>query len=685
MRLTQTNWRRSGPALGMLFCALMMGRTVAAAATGGPRQTHVAIRGDEFYINGHPTYEHRAWNGHKIEGLLLNSRMVQGIFDDRNPATVQRWAYPDTGKWDAERNTREFLVAMPEWRAHGLLAFTINLQGGSPEGYSKDQPWHNSAIESDGSLRSDYMGRLERVLDRADALGMVVILGYFYFGQDERLQDEAAVIRATDNATRWLLDRRYRNVIVEINNECNVRYDHAILRPPRVHELVQRVQNARQGEARLLVSASYGGGTVPLENVVRKADFLLIHGNGVSDSEKIAEMVRRTRQVPGYSPKPILFNEDDHFNFEEPSNNFTAAVGEYASWGYFDPGKNDYQEGYQSPPVHWGLNTERKRGFFDLLTQITGASASAQPSGAAPREVTMRRFTYHGWPDSILMSNGKVEVVIVPAIGRLMQFRFAGEEDGPFWENREMDGRAPEPKSSEWGNFGGDKTWPAPQSDWPTVTGRAWPPPPAFDSMPVEARVERSAVVLGSPADPHYGIRTERRIELKSGEPSMSIHTRYTKVSGDAQRVGVWVITQLKDPVRVYAPLPTDSLFASGYAKQSDALPKDFAIQDRLLSLSRSAQTSHKVGCDGATLLWVGEKVMVRIDHGRLADAEYPDQGSSAEVYTNPDPRPYVELEMLGPLRTMQVGHSIESTSSYSLLRRTQQDPAAEARRILLP
>src|ERR1041384_7456190 len=162
--------------------------------------------------------------------------MVQGIYDDLNPGTTGRWAYADTGKWDAERNTREFLTAMPEWRRHGLLAFTLNLQGGSPEGYSQSQPWHNSAFTIDGSLRPDYLARLERILNHADELGMVVILGYFYFGQDQRLADEAAVIRAVDNATRWLLDRGHLNVLVEVNNECNVaKYDHDILKAGRVH------------------------------------------------------------------------------------------------------------------------------------------------------------------------------------------------------------------------------------------------------------------------------------------------------------------------------------------------------------------------------------------------------------------------------------------------------------------
>src|SRR5262245_11513704 len=102
-------------------------------AADPPRKTEVSIVGQAFQINGHPTYEGRAWQGHKIEGLLLNSRMVQGIFDDLNPETAAQWAYPDNQRWDAERNTREFIDAMPEWREHGLLAFTMCLQGGSPQ------------------------------------------------------------------------------------------------------------------------------------------------------------------------------------------------------------------------------------------------------------------------------------------------------------------------------------------------------------------------------------------------------------------------------------------------------------------------------------------------------------------------------------------------------------------------
>ncbi|MBL9137900.1 MAG: hypothetical protein JNK85_18690 [Verrucomicrobiales bacterium] len=356
-----------------------IGAVAGCRPTTGPRiqrrRTEVSIRGNSFHINARPTYEGRVWKGHRIEGLLMNARLVQGIFDDRNPETVARWAYPDSGRWDAERNTREFVAAMPEWRRHGLLSFTINLQGGSPQGYSQSQPWHNSAFEADGSLRTDALERLARILNRADELGMVVILGYFYFGQDQRLTDEGAVLRAVDAATDWLVRGGWRNVLVEVNNECNVRYDHPILQPARVHELIHRIRDrSAAANRRCYVSTSYGGGTVPGANVTAAADFLLLHGNGVKSPSGIRDLVRRTRAIPGAASKPLLFNEDDHFEFDQPDNHFVAAVESYASWGYFDYRMRDegFAEGYQSVPVDWSISSPRKRGFFRLLAEITG-------------------------------------------------------------------------------------------------------------------------------------------------------------------------------------------------------------------------------------------------------------------------------------------------------------------------
>lgn len=189
------------------------------------------------------------------------------------------------------------------------------------------------------------------------------------------------MVRAFDNALEWLFDRGYRNVLIEVNNECNVRYDHAILKPERVHELIERGKAKTRDGRRFYVSTSYGGKSVPRENVVRAADFLLLHGNGASDPAMITEQVRKTRLVPGYRPMPIVNNEDDHFDFDKPRFNMQAAIAEYASWGYFDPGELDanrqrthnYKDGYQCPPVPWGINTDRKRGFFRIVREVSGA------------------------------------------------------------------------------------------------------------------------------------------------------------------------------------------------------------------------------------------------------------------------------------------------------------------------
>lgn len=337
-------------------------------------KTRVSIHNNQFYINGKPTYEGRFWEGNKIEGLLMNSRMVQGIFDDLNPATAGRFAYPDTRKWDPDRNTREFVNSMDEWKQNGLLAFTLNLQGGSPTGYGNKQGWINSAFDEKGELRPAYMNRLDRILNKADELQMVVILGYFYFGQDEILEDETAVINAVDNITNWILDRGYENLLIEINNECNYLYDHDILGPNRVTELIQRVQQTQNGSRRLLVSTSFTGGVVPRSDVVQASDYVLLHGNGVGQASKMNNFIASTKNVSGYNNKPIIINEDDHYNFTQPANNLVTAVGEYVSWGFFDYRREGegFDHGYQSVPVDWGINSSRKQEFFTKIREITG-------------------------------------------------------------------------------------------------------------------------------------------------------------------------------------------------------------------------------------------------------------------------------------------------------------------------
>ena len=381
-------------ALGMLF------PSVPAPAMEQGRKTEVSIRGELFFINGRPTYEGRAWRGHKIEGLLMNARMVQGIFDDLNPDTAHLWEYPD-GPWDPERNTNEFVAAMPEWRRHGLLCAVVNLQGGSPTGYG-NRGWHNSAIEGDGSLRVDYMNRLEKIIDRADELGMVIMVGIFYFGQDQRLENENAVKQAVTNTVDWIADRGFTNVILEIANEYPApNYSHDIIRE-RPEELIRLAQQrAAERGLNLPVSVSSFALQPPSQAVVDASDYILLHGNAIKEPNAMVQKIQTLRSMAGATPKPIVNNEDDSpwslrrlepgqkppgWGTDGITNNFMASVKNRVSWGFFDWRQNDegFDEGFQSVPVNWQISSERKRTFFKLVAEITGDGDGPGNREAAP-------------------------------------------------------------------------------------------------------------------------------------------------------------------------------------------------------------------------------------------------------------------------------------------------------------
>ena len=349
--------------------------------------TEISIEGTQFFINGTPTYAGVSYHDKPVEGLLFNSRMVQAIFDDDNPKTAVQWRYPDTGQWDPDRNTDEFCAALPEYRRHGLLAVTVGLQGGGsiyvPEVYDH---YINSAFAPDGSLKSGYFDRLCRVLTAADAVGMVVIVNYFYWKQLGKMDGDAAIRRATEEATKWLLNTGYRNILVDVMNEFKV--GDGLVESQNIHQLIEIVQQTTLEGRRLLASSS-----VHPENMLPDGrwqdvqDFYVPHGNSCW-ADELRQQLRRIKASEAYrnNPRPLLMNEDSvHLD------SLDAAFEEYASWGYYSQGygcggwkhgrfdwpahdrETRYEDlsGYQTVPVNWDINTPRKREFFDRVKAIT--------------------------------------------------------------------------------------------------------------------------------------------------------------------------------------------------------------------------------------------------------------------------------------------------------------------------
>ena len=158
-------------------------------------------------------------------------------------------------------------------------------------------------------------------------------------------------------------------------------------------------------------------------------------------------------------------------------------------------------------------------------------------------------------------------------------------------------------------------------------------------------------------------------VKLDPEKPVMTVTTTYEKIEGAPSKVGVWIITQCGEPQVIRVPVPKPSLNKDGYNLQCEHVPPSLKLEGSEITLTRDRKTPHKIGNDAGSLLWVGEKVSLRIDSPRIADAEYPDHHSSAEVYTNPDPLAYIELELLGPMHTLSVGDKTSQTSIYTLMK----------------
>ena len=363
-------------------------------------QTEIGIKGTGFTINGRPTYAGRG----AVEGLLYNVRTVNATFDDT--LGIVDWFDDDGsrpendhagyGKWvsptSAYANTMRYLAGLPDYIRHGVLAVNLNLQGGHP---LNGKPWiaeghgsagarpnghrdfyHNSAFRADGSLDPEHLARVSAIIEACDRLSMAVILQLFYFGQDTALPSEAAVLAATDRAVDYVCGAGYRNVIIEIANEVMAgHYHHAILKPGRVAELINRARERARSvhKQRLLVSTSEAALLNPkqwtpeeIDDVFSASDLCLIHGGDnvetgrVGDASELAAKVDWLRARPWYQarPRPILTNES------QGPQAFDAMLRRGVSFGlhsiYFQT---------MFPPK-WGVWDNETRWFFEKVREV---------------------------------------------------------------------------------------------------------------------------------------------------------------------------------------------------------------------------------------------------------------------------------------------------------------------------
>jgi hypothetical protein len=301
-----------------------------------------------------------------------------------------------------------------------------------------------------------------------------------------------------------------------------------------------------------------------------------------------------------------------------------------------------------------------------------------------------------GW-QAVRLSNDLVELVAAPAIGgRVMALNLAGY---PFlWVNEQLAGQLFSAAENQgdgsigaWKNYGGDKTWPAPQG-WENEEQWHGPPDPVLDTgrytvERIEVTDGQALLALRSLEDPRTGIQLLRQFSLRPGSSQVHLHVEMQNVSQQPRTWAIWEIVQL-DATRhldgggtthnpdcwIYVPVHPQSRFPRGYQVMFGAEDNP-EWQPELLPGLLGAQYLYQIGKIGvdSPAGWVAfaNQSTGYVFCQRFAydpTATYPDQGATVEIWTTGlgeavggldfarDRFYHMEAEVLGPLRTLAPG-----------------------------
>jgi hypothetical protein len=265
---------------------------------------------------------------------------------------------------------------------------------------------------------------------------------------------------------------------------------------------------------------------------------------------------------------------------------------------------------------------------------------SASSSTFALPAVKVTKENYRGWEGSYRVSNGYVDLVVVPKIGRVM---FYGDPKGPnlLWENMSL---GPIDSSvAGYDNFGGDKLWYAPQTIW------NWPPDSGVDGNAHTVEVLKDGVKMTSGLGKIVPVKFIREIRMSDINSEVKFTNKMINTGPDAE-VSIWQVTQLNNPSRMELPVDTNAVFSVLIGERID--PKFHEIWNGKLVITRHPKKSYKFGVSsktGTLKAWVGGSIFESYSPF-VRRAKYPDKGSSVEIFTSPDPDKYAELEHLSPL-----------------------------------
>lgn len=272
---------------------------------------------------------------------------------------------------------------------------------------------------------------------------------------------------------------------------------------------------------------------------------------------------------------------------------------------------------------------------------------------------------YLGLANCCKLSNGAIEAIVTADVGpRIIRCGFVGGDN--------VLGECPENAVStdlgEWKPYGGHRLWHAPEA-----IPRSYVP----DNDPIDCEaIGDSAVRLTQPVEPPTGIRKAMAVALAPDGARVTVRHKLTNTGLWPVELAPWALTIMHGGGTAIIPqepyishddclLPARPLVLWHYTDLSD--PR-FAIGPRFLRLSSDTalEEPQKVGVgnkQGWAAYLRGQTLFVK-QFPYHDDATYPDGGCNCETYTAGD---FMELETVGPLRTLEPGQAAEHVETWAL------------------
>ncbi|MDD3519769.1 MAG: hypothetical protein PHU65_00860 [Actinomycetota bacterium] len=273
-----------------------------------------------------------------------------------------------------------------------------------------------------------------------------------------------------------------------------------------------------------------------------------------------------------------------------------------------------------------------------------------------------KNYQYGGWNNCILISGGKIKLIIVTDIGpRVISFG-ACEGRNMLKEFTESLGST---GGKDWIPYGGHRLWHSPEA-----SPRSYCP----DNSEVDYKIVGSTVILSQKTERNTGIKKEMEITLFEENSFVEIVHRIINKNLWAIETAPWAITMMAENCRAIIPhepfqswdenlLPVNSVNLWSYTKMAD--PR-FKWQDKYIQLKQDPALSsrQKIGITSKQCWIAGankDDLMIK-RFFRFPFAIYPDLGSNIEAYTDKD---VIELETLGSMEVIEPGEYLEHTEYW--------------------